>query len=537
MPTRRFSHVAPPPVRVVVAMGAVLAVLLALVVTAGRAGAADGATISVSPTSDLAVVDASVTVTGSGFAGTPAPGVYVAVGPADVKDNADWFADASYYQGAAFVPGATIVGGAFTTTLTVDAEFTSKGTAVDCRVTPCAVFTWAAHGSAVRSQDTSASLTFVGDTTTTTSTTSTTSTSTTSTTSTSTTSTSTSTTTSTVPSSTTTTSVPAPEPDHELAVTGGYLDWGVKASFRTYVTTVAAGSISPGDGATVNGDGTFHFPGATGTASADGETFGASFDGSVHFTGHDGALDLSIAGVEVHADGDDGALVADVTSTAMGSSTPTTYSDVEVAVLDLSAVSPGAVDLTVTWAGIEAALTEAGVPAFGEFYPAGAELDPLTVVLDVEATTVAPGGGSGGGPDAATLDKSVLGPGDALTVSGGGFTPGEQVEVWLHSDPQWVGTTVAGASGDVAFTFDLPDDLPAGLHHVELIGVTSGRVLSTAEFTVAAAGAAGAVSTTGSLPYTGGDSVPVGAAGIVLVLVGIVLASGARLRGRTRPTA
>jgi hypothetical protein len=44
MSTRRFSDIAPPPLRVVVTMAAVLAILLALVVTAGRAGAADGST-------------------------------------------------------------------------------------------------------------------------------------------------------------------------------------------------------------------------------------------------------------------------------------------------------------------------------------------------------------------------------------------------------------------------------------------------------------------------------------------------------------
>ena len=44
-------------------------------------------------------------------------------------------------------------------------------------------------------------------------------------------------------------------------ITGGYMDWGVKESFRNYVTgPIAMGSITVAGGVTVNGDGTFRFP-------------------------------------------------------------------------------------------------------------------------------------------------------------------------------------------------------------------------------------------------------------------------------------
>ena len=72
----------------------------------------------------------------------------------------------------------------------------------------------------------------------------------------------------------------------------------------------------------------------------------------------------------MHADGDEGVLVADVASHQQGTSEVATFDDVELADLDLSAVVPGSNELTVTWAGIDAALTSAGAPAFGGFYAA-----------------------------------------------------------------------------------------------------------------------------------------------------------------------
>ena len=176
-----------------------------------------------------------MTVSGTGFAGhLPRGCTWARAGR--VTANADWYSNAGYYQGVQWVMGSSIVSGAWSKTLTLDAEFSSNGTAVDCRVTACAVFTFAAHGSADRGQDTVTPMTFLGDTT-----------------------------------STTSTHLHhqhlhlddhldrprwrdhhhyldgarradddhddrprQPDPDGEI--TGGHLDWGVKASFRCYVT-------------------------------------------------------------------------------------------------------------------------------------------------------------------------------------------------------------------------------------------------------------------------------------------------------------
>lgn len=330
----------------------------------------------------------------------------------------------------------------------------------------------------------------------------------------------------------TTTTTATEAPPSGVAVTGGHLDWGVKASFRGYVTSpIAGGSIVTDGGAAANADGTFRFPVEVGTAAADGSALDADFGGSVRFTGHGGELDLLVTGIEVRADGDVGTLVADVTSHTIGAAGSTEYPDVELAELDLRTVTPGSVGLTVTWPGIAAALTDAGAPAFGGFYQPGDALDPLTVVLELTETTVPTTPTDPGGSPAST-DKASYVVGEAITVTGTGFAPGEQVEVWLHSDPQWVGTALAAADGSVTHTFTLPADLEPGQHHVELVGVTSGVVLATPEFTVVAAGTATPVSGS-TLPYTGSDTTGVLWAGGALVLVGAVLASVAVRRTRT----
>jgi hypothetical protein len=102
----------------------------------------------------------------------------------------------------------------------------------------------------------------------------------------------------------------APQP-----VTTGGLDWGVKTSFRTYLSTVAAGTVTFADGATDNGNGTYHFPAdSTSTFDPDAATTTASFRGSVHFVGHEGLLDITISNIRVRNAGAGGVLLADVVS-------------------------------------------------------------------------------------------------------------------------------------------------------------------------------------------------------------------------------
>ncbi|GAA2735868.1 WxL domain-containing protein [Actinocorallia aurantiaca] len=131
---------------------------------------AAGPGITVDPSSGADPAGQTLTVNGSGFTAN-ALGVYVSFGP----KNADYHTNANAYQKTKWVRvGATPsagqdvlkADGTFSTTLEVSASYTDgDGNAVDCLKTQCYVLTFAAHGSADRSQDTFIPVNFTGQTT------------------------------------------------------------------------------------------------------------------------------------------------------------------------------------------------------------------------------------------------------------------------------------------------------------------------------------------------------------------------------------
>jgi hypothetical protein len=184
------------------------------------------------------------------------------------------------------------------------------------------------------------------------------------------------------------TAVAAPPP---VQLTSGHSDWGVKASFRSYVLgPIAHGAIQTGGGATANADGTFRFPFASGTYDLATHSANAAFGGSVRFTGHDGALDLTISDVRVETAGDAGTLQADVRSKNMGTGQFEDYPDVDFATLDLTGAAVTPAPSQVAIGPIAATLTADGAAAFAGFYTAGTALDPVNLVL---------GYGAAPGPD------------------------------------------------------------------------------------------------------------------------------------------
>lgn len=194
------------------------------------------------------------------------------------------------------------------------------------------------------------------------------------------------------------------------------LTWGVKASFRSYVTgPVAHGTITTADGAEAAGE-VFVFPAEEG-AEGRPDAFTAGFDGSVRFVGHGGALDLTVADLRVEVDGDEGTLVADVAAKSLDDEEVVEYPDVELAALDLGAVTPTEADGLLTWTGVPATLTDEGAPAFADFYGPDTALDPLTITLPkAEIPTI-------------TLSKRTgINPyGETITVTGTGFAPDANV--------------------------------------------------------------------------------------------------------------
>ena len=151
------------------------------------------------------------------------------------------------------------------------------------------------------------------------------------------------------------------------------LSWGVKASFRTYITGgIAKGAIAPGNGAARTANG-FTWGAGSGTLTANSGT--VSFPGSIHFTGHKGVLDTTIYGLRVKVTGPGkGQLIANVKSQSMEGK-DLSANNIVFATLSFNGdASKGINNATVT-------LTKAGAKGFAGFYEAGLVLDPLTLTV------------------------------------------------------------------------------------------------------------------------------------------------------------
>jgi hypothetical protein len=60
--------------------------------------------------------------------------------------------------------------------------------------------------------------------------------------------------------------------------------------------------------------------------------------------------------------------------------------------------------------------------------------------------------------------------GGTVTVHGAGLQPGSTAVVSMHSLPVVIGTATVGADGSFVDTFALPTSVPAGLHHLAIVG-------------------------------------------------------------------
>jgi hypothetical protein len=71
--------------------------------------------------------------------------------------------------------------------------------------------------------------------------------------------------------------------------------------------------------------------------------------------------------------------------------------------------------------------------------------------------------------------KGATTPGQEMDLVAEGFEPGETVAFYMHSDPVFLGTAVAGADGIARLRATIPADAPLGNHTVIATGGTSGR--------------------------------------------------------------
>ena len=161
----------------------------------------------------------------------------------------------------------------------------------------------------------------------------------------------------------------------EVVYDTGSLDWGVKQSFRSYVSgPIGQGAIEVTGGATRNADGTFHFGLGSARYDLGTHTLSAGFAGGVRFTAHAGQLDVSLSDLKLTTSGTTGTLTADTASKEQIGGPLTERQDVPLATFVVARD-------TTTGAATPAKLTEEGAKAFAGFYPAGSDLDPLSVLL------------------------------------------------------------------------------------------------------------------------------------------------------------
>lgn len=160
-------------------------------------------------------------------------------------------------------------------------------------------------------------------------------------------------------------------------ITDATLTWGVKESFRSYITGIAKGQWTQSGGAEYATP-SFSWPNGAGELTGEGAgTIG--FAGSVHFEGHEGLLKIDVANPTLRFDGNDEAtLLLDLSSTKQTGEPDQNFVQEAAVSLDLrGAFSADGTTLTITDAPGE--LTAQGAVAFGGFYQAGDEVDPVTI--------------------------------------------------------------------------------------------------------------------------------------------------------------
>lgn len=189
-------------------------------------------------------------------------------------------------------------------------------------------------------------------------------------------------------------------------VESGTLEWGVKESFRKYVTGgFAHGSATPKDGATNSGNG-FAFP-AVSSAIGSGNQGTVTFGGSVNFKAHGELLNITLSNIKLRVNGSTGQLSADYAATEFKGMNVTTVGKMKTGkdVVFANVRFNSAPDFDkdqVNFSG-STTLTQSGVPVFGGFYDAGEAFDDLSGRLSVgDACGEAPSDSGAGNSDAAS---------------------------------------------------------------------------------------------------------------------------------------
>ncbi|GGV15361.1 HtaA domain-containing protein [Streptomyces spectabilis] len=220
---------------------------------------------------------------------------------------------------------------------------------------------------------------------------------------------------------------PTPTATQPKKVVGGKMSWGMKESFRRYIS--AGGKVTTAGGAKKKASG-YDFPYAKAKWSASAKTVDASFGGSVRFRYQAHGIDMTFSDLRVKASGKKGTLYADVKAQGR------TRDNVKFATLDLSRVSYAAKNDVVLLDKVPAKFTAAGARQFangavGSIYKPGDPIDPVTVALTLSKRASIPpaagSSGSSGSTGSAGSGASGMGgdTGPAGSVGGGGSVGGD----------------------------------------------------------------------------------------------------------------
>ncbi|AGP30505.1 HtaA domain-containing protein [Corynebacterium terpenotabidum] len=237
------------------------------------------------------------------------------------------------------------------------------------------------------------------------------------------------------------------------AVTAASVGWGIKQSFRSYLTgPIAMGSWDLDgvgfSGSTSGEDGQFEFTADPSAIRVSGTDADIPLTGSLHLTGHLGALDITYSNMVVKVRGTTAQFIADYRSNTVSSFTAgasvtgaKTGTQVPIAQFTLSQpISEQAAESgTVSLSG-PGYITEDGNQSLGGNYGEGNnEADPIDITLNT--TGAGCGIGSGTGLDDITSAAQATSGGTSTGTSSTG-TPD------LGVTPRVSGTASTGSDGD-----------------------------------------------------------------------------------------
>ncbi|MFF1925402.1 HtaA domain-containing protein [Streptomyces sp. NPDC058221] len=211
------------------------------------------------------------------------------------------------------------------------------------------------------------------------------------------------------------------------------VDWGVRRTFREYVT----GPIGKGKwtlaGGAQDGGALFRFPKGEGTYDPEKQTLNATFAGSVRFTGA-GGLDLTLSRFAVGLKAGKGTLSADVLSDGEARKA--------VPLITFTAKDFAPKNGLAVLTEAPATLTAGGAKAFGSLYRAGTAMDPVSLAVAVDAKAKLPAL-----PDLGSDPAPSDSPSPATTVAAAASAPDDGPPTALYLALGGAGVLAVAAAG------------------------------------------------------------------------------------------